>query len=172
MATRSRPDKTGERTLVVTGEVENNGGGDLSTYPRVSEDEVHQTWPEDEGKDTLVRDSLNQVKAQLVELQLHIQSVGKMASIVETSQSDMDENGKREKEPLLEEDFLAIGRQDAADSAQQSVGNTALLTSWRDKVSCSNISIGMLLKFFPPLLENGKQVVHIDSHDLEDSVNV
>ena len=94
-----------------------------------------------------------------------------MSPPVEASQPEIDGNG-RNRQTRPQEEFSIPGRQLAADRTQQLVGNTALLTSWRDKVSCSNPSIGMPLKFVPPSLENGKPVVHIKSHDVEDLVNV
>ncbi|CAO2827728.1 unnamed protein product [Amaranthus hypochondriacus] len=44
--------------------------------------------------------------------------------------------------------------------------------SWKDKVASPNIKPGMPLKFIAPIVENGQQIVQIESNDLNSLVNV
>lgn len=71
----------------------------------------------------------------------------------------------------LETDFPTLWNQIGGNGSDP-MGKATLPTSWRDKVTSQNHKIGMPLKFVAPMLENGKQIVHIDTHDLENLVTV
>lgn len=73
-------------------------------------------------------------------------------------------------EPITQDEFPPLGQatgQNVPGSAQQSI-----MASWKDKVTTPLSPIGMPLKFVPPVIENGSQIVHIESHDVAEMINV
>lgn len=116
--------------------------------------EAESDYSEEENGEDL-RDELMSVKEQLEELRYLIQH----------SDSKMNT-----ADPAIEEkteEFPALCTSQPTD-----LRPTTQLHSWRDKVLNPKPSSGMQLKFIPPVIENGFQVVHIESSDVVELVKL
>lgn len=122
----------------------------------------------EEGSGKEVMEELSFVKSQLEKLQHHIQLLGGQANTpknpISTEDLSMEQNmlANTEEFPALTQ-----GPKQCIQTKQPS-----LLPSWRDKVSKTISPIGIPLKYVPPVVENGIQVVQIESHELTDLINV
>lgn len=106
-------------------------------------------------KDRELKEELASVKAQLKQLQQFVSKQQEEAS--EISSKAM-------------EDFppLVIANGTDSPAVAQQASN---MVSWRDKVTTPLTPVGMPLKFVPPVIENGTQIVQIESLDVADMIN-
>jgi uncharacterized protein DUF4283 len=103
-------------------------------------------------------------------LQLQLKSMNSSAPI-----SEKTREGLKGTPTICEDEFPALegsSSKRAQPEPSQVPRLTPPLPSWRDKVSIPKPQTGMQLKFVPPLIENGKYVVQIESHNVVDLVNI
>lgn len=136
---------------------------DLHTpLPEVNSERKSTDKKHEEEGDPEIREELKFMKAQLENLKKQIQSTGLKTTTEENSKESIS-NQKLQLGDL--EKFPVLGN-------TQEVSNPTILSSWKEKVTNHTLSSGLPLKFVPPQIENGNHVVHIESNDVADLVNV
>lgn len=120
-----------------------------------------ESEPEDAATQSEFREELKQLKLQLELLQNQLQNQKHQSSIPKSTLERDAEKG---------EEFPALGSKLTVPNWQEQ--NLPVLPSWKDKVTPPKSQLGMTLKFVPPSIENGNHVVHIDSNDIADLVNI
>lgn len=114
-----------------------------------------------ELKDHVIEEELRVFKAQLEGIQKKWSSMAEQKRDTPIAETELA--GQPTEHNLT--DFPALG-------CSKEKNSQPLLSSWKEKVSAPNPPTSMPLKFIPPVIENGIQVVHIDSQDVVDLVNV
>lgn len=108
------------------------------------------------------------MKTQLKQLQEVVESLS-----VAREERQPPPSGGRKEDLIFDSEFPTLSSWNPEyNKALVTTGNPTHLGSWKDKVTSSNAKIGMPLKFVIPLVENGEQIMHIDTLDLENLVNV
>ncbi|CAO2812509.1 unnamed protein product [Amaranthus hypochondriacus] len=136
--------------------------------PQVIEEDDDESNSEEGESNLELKKELREVKTQLAAL---IQNLGQMknnpnCSIEERTQTETSSG------PTIEEvEFPALRNGSKAVSINPEVLARPMI-SWKDKVSIPKTPIGMPLKFVPPIIEKGIQVVHIESHDVADLIRL
>ncbi|CAO2830756.1 unnamed protein product [Amaranthus hypochondriacus] len=121
------------------------------------------------SKEMELKEELKLVKAQLAGIFQNLNQLKSTNSSIEGSQ-DPPKADKVTASPILEaiEEFPALGK--GIGTATPAIQSR--VASWKDKVSAPISPTGMPLKFVPPSIENGLQVVHIESHDVVDLIRL
>ncbi|CAO2816303.1 unnamed protein product [Amaranthus hypochondriacus] len=171
IVTRSSFEKTAPISKIedLGGEITNElvSSGHEQTCSEEGETEPEQ---EEDENETQIREELANVKIQLEMLQTQLKYLGQPE--LPQTQSEVEKFGPENTIGTEKrDDFPALGGRTTPDRRNEGP-IPALLPSWIDKVSTPKPQSGMPLKFIPPLIENGNQLVHIDAHDVVDLVHI
>ncbi|CAO2827739.1 unnamed protein product [Amaranthus hypochondriacus] len=122
--------------------------------------EINPTQPiaTDESK---IRDELAEMKKQLKAVQEAIRQNA-------TGSKEINDKAGQQIQVENSEDFPPLSNKLPATTNAISTP----VVSWKDKVSKPSPPVGMPLKFVPPIIENGTQIVHIDANDVVDLVKM
>ncbi|CAO2826291.1 unnamed protein product [Amaranthus hypochondriacus] len=113
-----------------------------------------------------LQEELKIIKKKLVELS---QNIGSGSQLPNQSAPAHQETTISKQKQCEEEEFPPLT--DGSISTNKITLNVQM-PSWRDKVTTPTPPIGMHLKFVPPIVENGVQVVQIEAHDVVDLIKL
>ncbi|CAO2821242.1 unnamed protein product [Amaranthus hypochondriacus] len=114
-----------------------------------------------ESKEEEIRTELKSLKLQLESFQKLLTRQG------QPSTEKLEQLTSNEEEEAEVEEFPPL-----TDKTTGTTVPSPQLSLWKDKVTTPNPPLGMPLKFVPPLMENGSQVVQIESHELVDYIKI
>ncbi|CAO2840943.1 unnamed protein product [Amaranthus hypochondriacus] len=103
---------------------------------------------------------LEQLKTQLLHFQSQLQILKKPEQDETETQRELA-NNESTVSTNCEEEFPALVSKDTWASSLSR--QQTLLSSWKEKVTNQSPKTGINLKFIPPLIENGHQIVHIEN---------
>lgn len=168
MVTRSGSNKPNPKSdLGITNEKDSNDEEDSlqpenSEEGRQQEQDVRVNQPQLRKKDdgnSAVEDEIEQLKAQLNRVSQTLNNLTKQQQGVEY-----------EIQQQTIDDFPALNQK--AVSTMPAITAPNQLIYWKDKVASPKTPSGMPLKFIPPIIENGIQIVHIETHEVADLIKL
>lgn len=139
---------------------------DPKSNQKVNEEESPKAGQRDNDNGKGVMEELNFVRQKLEELQLQL-----LGSSIQENRIPLEQAAVGEPEQVSEEEFPALIKNKALTWSKPTI-QLPQLFSWKDKVTRPNPPVGMTIKYVPPTLENGSQVVQIDTHDAVDLVKL
>ncbi|CAO2817618.1 unnamed protein product [Amaranthus hypochondriacus] len=164
--------------------IDNAGGAVAGESPEEPSKEYTDQQLQKEDPNSIMEEELKSLKNQLNMLQSHIQQIGED----KFNETPKQPNSSKEQEEEDADEFPPLNNQqpskamaDSGVAVQTPRENrmnlsittvTSTMPSWRDKVTAPISPVGMPLKYVPPTIENGCQIVHIESHDVVDLVKV
>lgn len=121
-----------------------------------------------------IREEMACLKQQLEQLKAQFQNLGLSTHSQDTVFPGLEGNLNTNRDGNGHSTSTAAGEEFPALSSSNRPVPTQFtqLSSWRDKVLTPNPTVGMQLNFIPPVIENGSQIVQIESLDVVDLVQL